>query len=110
MTTSSPAGEPSTDRPTDDPTPRPPGGPWPAVAAVVALLAMAPVGFFYAASGLLVPGPWLFLMWLLYAVLLGVAVWLTRRRSYLVLAVPVVAGALWFGIISAGEAWLGWTG
>ena len=39
-------------------------------AAIVALLAMAPVGFFYAASGLLVPGPWLYLMWVLYLALL----------------------------------------
>ena len=51
-------------------------------AAIVALLAMAPVGFFYAASGLLVPGPWLFLMWLLYLALLWLAVWLARRGSY----------------------------
>ena len=52
---------------------------------------MVPVGFFYAASGLLVPGPWLYLMWLLYLALLGLAVWLARRGSYVVLAVPVVA-------------------
>ena len=83
---------------------------WPGVAAGVALLAMAPVGFFYAVSGLVVPGPWLFLLWLLYGVLLAAAVWLTRRRSYAVLAVPVVAGVAWFAIISAGEAWWGWTG
>lgn len=80
------------------------------VAAVLAWLAMVPVGFFYAASGLLVPGPWLFLMWLLYAVLLVVAVRLTRRGSYWVLAVPVVGGAAWWAVVSAGEKWLGWTG
>ncbi len=79
-------------------------------AAVIALLAMVPAGFFYAASGLLVPGPWLFLMWLLYLVLLGLAVWLARRGSYAVLAVPVVAGIAWWGVISLGEAYFGWTG
>ena len=84
--------------------------PWPAVAAVVAFLALVPVAFFYAASGLLVPGPWLYLMWLLLLVLLVVAVLLTRRRSYWVLAVPVVGGAAWWGIVSAGERWLDWTG
>ena len=78
-------------------------------AAVVALLAMVPVGFFYAASGLVVPGPWLFLMWAFCLVLLAVAVWLSRRRSYLVLAVPVVAAAAWFALVSLGEAYWGWT-
>ena len=82
----------------------------PTVAAVVALLAMAPVGFFYAASGLLVPGPWLFLLWLVFLVLVSVGVRLFRRRSYRVLAVPVVAAVVWCGTLSAGEAWLGWTG
>ena len=82
----------------------------PTVAAVVALLAMVPVGFFYAASGLLVPGPWLFLLWVVFLVLVSVGVRLFRRRSYLVLAVPVVAAVVWFGTLSAGEAWFGWTG
>jgi len=82
----------------------------PTAAAVVALLAMLPVGFFYAASGLIVPGPWLFLLWVVFLVLVWVGVRLFRRRSFLVLAVPVVAAALWFGTLSAGEAWLGWTG
>ena len=86
------------------------GSAGPTAAAVVALLAMVPVGFFYAASGLLVPGPWLFLLWVVYLVLVSVGVRLFRRRSYLVLAVPVVAAVVWFGTLTAGEAWLGWTG
>jgi hypothetical protein len=80
------------------------------VVAVVGWLAMVPVGFFYAASGLLVPGPYLFLMWAAYVVLLVAAVLLTRRRSYWVLAVPVVGGGLWWGVISLGERYLDWTG
>jgi hypothetical protein len=87
-----------------------PRSPWPTVAAVVAFLALAPVGLFYAASGLLVPGPWLFLMWLLFLALVVVAVLLARRRSYWVLAVPVAGGTAWWGIVSAGERWLDWTG
>jgi hypothetical protein len=100
--TDSPAGppEPAVERRSAGPT----------VAAVVALLAMVPVGFFYAASGLLVPGPWLFLLWVLFVVLVVVAVLLARRRSYWVLAVPVLGGGFWWGFVSAGEAWLGWTG
>jgi hypothetical protein len=80
----------------------------PTVAAVVALLAMAPVGFFYAASGLVASGPGLFLMWLLYVVLVGVGIWLTRRGSYFVLLVPVVAAGAWLTLISLGEAYWGW--
>jgi hypothetical protein len=102
MTTSTaPDGSPQAERPRS---------PWPAVAAVVAFLLLAPVGLFYAASGLLVPGPWLFLMWLLFLGLVVGAVLLGRRRSYWVLAVPVAGGAAWWAIVSAGERWLGWTG
>jgi hypothetical protein len=60
-----------------------------------------------------VPGrrpPPLFLLWVLFLVLVSVGVRLFRRRSYLVLTVPVVAAALWFGTLGAGEAWWGWTG
>jgi hypothetical protein len=71
---------------------------------------MAPVGFFYAASGLVVPGPWLYLMWLLYAVLLAAAVLLARRRSYAVLVAPVIAAAAWWTLVSLGDAYWGWTG
>jgi hypothetical protein len=102
MTTDSPADQHRTAAPRT--------GRGPLAAAIVALLAMAPTGFFYAASGLLVPGPWLYLMWLLYLVLLGLGVWLARRGSYAVLAVPVVAAVAWWGIISLGEAYLDWTG
>jgi hypothetical protein len=84
------------------------GIPW--ALAFLAFLAMVPVGFFYAASGLVVPGPWLYLLWLLFAVLLGVGVWLARRRSWWLLLVPVGGAVAWWAVVSAGEAWLGWTG
>src|SRR5215213_3630624 len=66
MTPDSPATSPGTTR-------RRPGAVGAVVVAVVAWLAMVPVGFFYAASGLLVPGPYLFLMWAAYVVLLVAA-------------------------------------
>ena len=103
MTPTSTAGTPA-----GDSAPR--GRPGFVVAAVLAWLAMVPVGFFYAASGLLVPGPYLFAMWLLYVALLAMAFVLTRRRSLLVLVPPVLGAVLWWAIVSAGEAWLGWTG
>jgi G:T-mismatch repair DNA endonuclease (very short patch repair protein) len=78
-----------------------------AIVALVALLALAP---FYFASGLMAPG---------WAVVTFVAVWLAllvagclwfRRHPLRVIPLPVVATAFWFGGMSAGEAWLGWTG
>ena len=80
----------------------------PVVAAIVAGAALLVVGFFYLASGLLVPGPFLVLLWLWWAVLAWVLVRLARTRSWWVLAVPLVAGASWWLVLTAGEAWLGW--
>ena len=80
------------------------------VAAVIGLLALAPVGFFYAASGLVVPGPWIFLLWLLFIGWLALAAWLVRRRSYWVLLVPVIAMGVWVTVLSLGERYAGWTG
>ncbi|BCJ64012.1 hypothetical protein [Polymorphospora rubra] len=64
----------------------------------------------YAASGLLAPGWAVLLLLLVWAGLLAVAIVLLRRRPAYVLLVPVVSALFWFGAISAGEAWLGWTG
>ncbi|MEV0733471.1 MULTISPECIES: hypothetical protein [Polymorphospora] len=64
----------------------------------------------YAASGLLAPGWAVLLLLLVWAGLLVVAIVLLRRRPAYVPLVPVVAALFWFGAISAGEAWLGWTG
>jgi hypothetical protein len=57
-----------------------------------------------------VPGPWLYLLWLLYAGLLVLLVRLARRRSWWSLLVPVTGGAAWWAVVSAGEAWAGWSG
>ena len=80
------------------------------VAAVLAFLALLPVGWLYLVSGLVVPGPWLFLFWAFFLAAVVVAVRLARRRSYWVLAVPVVTGLVWWAGVAAGEAFLGWTG
>jgi hypothetical protein len=33
-----------------------------------------------------------------------------RRRPLYVLLTPVAAWLIWFGVLTAGENWLGWTG
>lgn len=81
----------------------------PLLAAVLAGAAHLVAGFFYLASGLVAPG-WavltLMAWWVALAVVLGL---LARRRSYWVLAVPVVAAVTWFGALTFGEQVLGWT-
>ena len=80
----------------------------PLVAAIVAGAALLVVGFFYLASGLLVPGPALVPLWLWWVVQAWVLVRLARARSWWVLAVPLVAAGSWWLVVTAGEAWLGW--
>jgi len=79
--------------------------PWP----FLAMIAMAGCLFLYAASGLL--APW-------YGVVLLLAIWLALfvvacrwwtlhpRRTLLV---PLVALAVWFGVLTGGEALFGWS-
>ena len=94
-----------------DPAPRapvPPRTPARTAAAVVGLLLMVPVGYFYLVSGLVMPSPWLIVLWVLFLALLLVAVQLTRRRSWWVPAVHAAAFLLWLLALILGERVLGW--
>ena len=65
----------------------------------------------YAASGLLAPAWAVVVLWVIWLALLAMAIWLLRsRRPLYVLLVPIAAGLIWFGVLTAGERWLGWTG
>lgn len=82
---------------------------WPKIAKVAGFVLLLATGFFYLVSGLVVPFPYLFVMWALWVALMAFAV--IRREDWrVVLALPFVSIALWFAIISAGERYLGWTG
>ena len=76
-----------------------------AVLGVLGLLALAP---FYFASGLMAPG-WavaaFVLIWI--ALLLTGLVWF-RRRPWWVPALPIAGALIWWGGMTAGEAFLGW--
>ena len=80
------------------------------IAAGVAMVAMLVIAPFFLAAGLMAP-LWaivgLVVIWLVLFVL-G-CVWF-RRRPLWTLPLPVLAALIWFGTMSAGEAWLGWTG
>lgn len=81
----------------------------PTAAAVAALLAHLMVGYFYAISGLVAP-TWavvMLLVWWFVLLVAGIVMW--RRRSLWVLAVPGIALVTWIVVLTAGDAWLGWT-
>jgi hypothetical protein len=80
----------------------------PVVAAVVAGLLHLVCGYFYLASGLVAPG-WAVLALLVWWLVLAVTgVRLALRRSYWVLAVPVVAAVTWVVVLWFGGEVLGW--
>jgi hypothetical protein len=79
------------------------------VGAVVAMLGLLVLAPFFLASGLMAPlwavvglvGVWL-------ALFVVGCVWFRRRPAWLVL-LPLLAVLVWWGAMTAGEAWLGWT-
>jgi hypothetical protein len=77
-------------------------GPWIGIAGLVCVL------WLYGASGLVGPN-WLpvplVAVWIVLFVL--ACRWFSRR-PYAVLALPVVAAALWFAVVVSGAAFLGW--
>ncbi|MGZ6753456.1 MAG: hypothetical protein ACXVEJ_08320 [Nocardioides sp.] len=78
--------------------------PWP----FVGMAGMACVFFLYAASVLI--APWWAVVVLLLVWLAGLVVsarWWTPHPTR-VPWVPLVAAVLWFGVMVAGGAWLGW--
>ncbi len=59
-------------------------------------------------SGLVAP-PWaVAAMLVVWAVLLVVGIRVWRAKSWVTIAIPVVAFAVWLGTLAAGEAFLGW--
>ncbi len=70
---------------------------------------MACAFFLYAASGLVAPYWGLVLLMFIWLVLFvqGCRWWSSHPARLLFL--PLVAIVAWFGIITAGGAWLGWT-
>ena len=80
----------------------------PVVVAVLSGALHLVAGYFYAASGLVVPGYALIPLWLWWIVLAFVLLRLALRRSWWTSAVPVVAAVTWFAVVFGGGALLGW--
>jgi hypothetical protein len=66
------------------------------------------VGFFYLVSGLLVPGPGVALLLLLWIGMLAVQI-VRRRQPKVVLGIPFIAAAVWFVVVEGGSRLFGWT-
>jgi hypothetical protein len=81
----------------------------PLLVAGLAALAHLVAGWFYLASGLVMPGYVLIPMWLWWLFLAGVLVWLARKRSWWTPVVPVVAAVTWVLVLVIGESAFGWT-
>jgi hypothetical protein len=80
------------------------------VLGVIGLLAYLVVGGFpYLASGLMVPGPWLYILWAVWVVGLILAWRVFRVRPAMTLAFAPAALAVWAIYVYLGEQLLGWT-
>jgi hypothetical protein len=98
------------------PEPRPeaklaePGGcrGWTTAPGWLGLALHSAVGLLYLMSGLVAPGYAVALLWALWALLLVVVVQLQPHRAQWTPAVPLAAAALWFMVMSVGDAVLGW--
>ena len=79
------------------------------VIGAIGLLAHLAMLIWYAASGLVAPGWAVVVLIGVWALLLALGIWLWVRRPAFVPLVPVAAAVIWFGAISLGESFLGWT-
>jgi len=80
----------------------------PLVVAVLAGALHLGVGYFYAVSGLVVPGYALFPLWIWWIVLAFVLLRLALQRSWWTPVVPLVAAATWWLLLVFGDSVLGW--
>lgn len=74
---------------------------------VIGFVAQLLVGFVHLAGGLVVPFPWLPILWLVWSGFTVLAV-LQRRRPAIVVAVPVASLAFFVLAVTLGERLLGW--
>ena len=79
------------------------------ILGVLGLLLYAGVGFLYLTSGLVVPMPWLAILWLIWLAGLYPLIRLFSTARAWTVVVPVVALAFWWAYLSLGEALFGWT-
>jgi len=77
--------------------------------AWIGIVGHVAVLFLYVISGLAVPAWAVGVLLVIWAGLLAAAIVLFRTRPPWTLVIPVGAVAIWVAVVSAGDAWLGWT-
>jgi hypothetical protein len=78
------------------------------VMLVVGYVLLVPLGYLYLVSGLVVPGPWIFLLWvaMLALIILAIRWW---RRPILVLILPFAGALFWVVFVQGLGALFDWT-
>ena len=79
------------------------------VGAGLAMAALAVIGVFYAAAGLVAPLWAVVALMILWGMLVVLGIRWFRRMPLRVLPLPIVAVLVWLCVITLGEQLLGWT-
>jgi hypothetical protein len=79
------------------------------IAAGLAMAVLAVVGVFYLSSGLMAPLWAVIGLMVFWGALVVLGVLWFRRHPLRVVALPVIAVLVWFGVLTLGERLLGWT-
>jgi hypothetical protein len=79
------------------------------ILGVLGVLAYLGIGYFYLASGLMVPGPWLFILWAVWLAGAGLVIVAFRRRPGMTIMVAAAAAVFWYVFVQLGSWLLGWT-
>jgi hypothetical protein len=80
----------------------------PLLLALLAWVVQLVVGYFYLVGGLVIPGPVLIPLWILWLALSAVLVRLTLLRSWWTPVVPILAAAVLVLTLVVGGQLLGW--
>ncbi len=79
------------------------------VLGIVGLVAYAATGILYLASGLLVPGTWIVVLWVMWIAGLYLTRRLFRDARHWTPIVAVAAATFWWLFVTLGENMFGWT-
>ncbi|HJQ77722.1 MAG TPA: hypothetical protein VJ948_10755 [Acidimicrobiia bacterium] len=79
------------------------------VIGVLGLVLYLATGFLYLTSGLVVPFPWLMILWLVWLAGIYPLVRIFQRRRAWTPLLAVAALAFWWIYLALGESLLGWT-
>ena len=79
------------------------------VLGIVGIVAYAATGLLYLASGLMVPVPWIVVLWVIWFAGLYGLVSVFRSRRHWTPLVAVAAAVFWWLFVTVGEILLGWT-